>query len=140
MPAFVLKNAYVLLGGVDFSDHTREVHVELSADDVDITAMGAGGKTHLAGLRDDKITLSMYSDFSATKIDAVLRPVFYNAGTITCWVAYNGSTAAATNPFFGGTFQLLTYTPIGGAVGDASMTPVELVPYAGQGTISVATS
>lgn len=136
--SFVLKNAYVLLGGVDLSDHVKEVHVDLTAGDVDVTAMGAGGRTHLAGLRDDKITLTMYSDFASAKVDAVLRPVFYNAGTITCSVAAVSSTVSATNPVFSGTFQLLTYSPIGGAVGDAAMTPVELVPYSG--TISAATS
>ena len=136
--AFVLRNCYVQLGGTDISTLTREVSVELSADDVDVTAMGAGGKTHLAGLRDDKITITAYSDFTAGKIDAICRPVFYSAGTITCWVGATGSTASTTNPLFGGTFVLLTYTPIGGAVGDAAMTPVELVPYAG--TISAATA
>lgn len=136
--AYVIKTTYIELAGVNISALCREVQVELKADDVDVTAMGAGGHTHLPGLRDDKITITAYSDFSAsTGLDALVAPVFYAGGTITCWTLPVGSTASATNPRFGGTFGLLTYTPIGGAAGDAAMTPVELVPFSG--TISRST-
>lgn len=126
MAIFVLKNAYVKIGATNVSDHVREVAVNMTADDVDVTAMGAGGHSHLAGLRDDKITLSMYSDFNAIT-DAVLWPLFSTSGTATVEVAANSSTASATNPVYYGVCSLLTYTPIGGAAGAVSMTPVEFV-------------
>lgn len=137
--AYVIKTTYIELAGVDVSRLCRSVSVELTAEDVDVTAMGAGGRTHLAGLRDDKITIEAYSDFTAsTGLDALLSGPFYAAGTVTCWTFPTSSTVSSSNPRYGGTFQLLTYNPISGAVGDASMTPIELVPFSG--TISRATS
>jgi hypothetical protein len=125
---FVLRNAFVSIGGNNLSDHIREVSVEMTADDVDVTAMGAGGHGHLAGIRDDKFTFTAYSDFNSS-LDSVVYPIFSSAsGTTTVEVASNTSTASATNPVYGGAnCSLLTYTPVGGAVGDAAMTPLEFV-------------
>lgn len=137
MASFVLRNCYVKLGTTDISNHIREVGVNLSADDVDVTAMGSGGHQHLAGIRDDRFTLTAYSDFSSS-IDSIVWPVFSAGGTIYCEVASNTSTITATNPcYFHPSCSILTYTPISGAVGDAAMTPLELVT---SGTISVRTS
>ncbi len=139
MAIFVLRNAFVMIGGNILSDHIREVTVNLSADDVDVTAMGAGGHGHLAGIRDDRFTMTAYSDFSAS-LDSIVFPIFNTAaGTTTVVVMANGGTVSATNPAFtGGTnCSLLTYTPISGAVGDAAMTPLEWVV---NGTITRTTS
>lgn len=137
MAIFVLRNGYVKLGTTDVSDHIREVSVNLSADDVDVTAMGAGGHQHLAGIRDDRFTLTAYSDFSSS-IDSIIWPIFSAAGTILVEVAANSSTAAVTNPvYYHNSCSLLTYTPISGAVGDAATTPLEFVC---SGTISVRTA
>lgn len=136
--AFVLRNAYVTIGGVDLSDHIHDVTVQQSADEVDVTAMGAGGHQRLAGIRDDRFTMTAYSDFSAAKLHATVNPYFQSGGTFVVVVAASGSTISATNPFFIGTCVALTYSPVAGAVGDASMTPLEF-PTA-SGTISTATS
>lgn len=133
MGAFVLKNAYVTINGNAISDHVRECTVQMTADDVDVTAMGAGGHAHLAGLRDDRFTFSMYSDFAAGSVDELVSGTFRAAGNFTIHVAANGSVVTATNPMYVGTCQLLTYTPIGGAAGAVAMTPLEFVCI---GTIS----
>lgn len=134
MASFVLRNCFVSIDLVDLSTHCREVAVNMSADDVDVTAMGAGGHQHLAGIRDDRMTFTFYSDFAAGQVDATLYSKF-NGGT-TPYVVHVGassSTASATNPIYIGTCFLLSYTPISGAVGDAAMTPLEFVL---SGTIS----
>jgi hypothetical protein len=134
MASFVLRNAFVSIDTVDLSDHCREVAVELTADDVDVTAMGAGGHGHLAGIRDDKFTFTFYSDFAAGKVDATIQSKFAGGTTpFYVHVGPNNSTASATNPIYIGTCFLLTYNPVSGAVGDAAMTPLEFVV---QGTIS----
>ncbi len=139
MAIFVLRNAFVMIGGNIIGDHIREVSVNLSADDVDVTAMGSGGHGHLAGIRDDRITMTAYSDFAAS-LDSIVFPIFNSAvGTTTVVVMANGGTVSATNPAFtaGTNASLLTYTPISGAVGDAAMTPLEWVI---NGTITRTTS
>ncbi len=138
MPKFVLRNAYVLFAGVDLSDHCRSVTVQTTKAEIDVTAMGAGGRQRLAGIGDDRFIFEMYSDFDASKVDQTLWPLFTNAATFSINVAANGGVAGTANPIYYGTCVLLTYNPIAGAVGDASMTPIEC-PLS-SGTISKATS
>lgn len=135
--AFVLKNCYVRIDGVDLSDHMQQVEVPMTNEDVDVTAMGAGGRQHLAGLRDDHFTFTAFSDFASGKIHQTINPKFVSGGTVEVLVAASGSTLGTSNPGFYGYCPVLTYTPIGGNVGDAAMTPLEL-PV--NGTITVATS
>src|SRR3954462_12950801 len=119
--AFVLKDVRVGFDGVDVSTLIKEVSVELAADDVDVTAMGAGGKQHLAGIRDDQFTFVAFSDFAASKIHATLNPKFVAAGTGEGKVTPSGSTVGTSNPLLIGYCPLLTYSPVGGKVGDGAM-------------------
>jgi len=135
--AFVLRNAVVKLDGTDVSNLIREVTVAMTAADVNTTSMGAGGNQHLAGIRDDSFSLTAYSDFTASGLHSIVNTKFVAAGTLQVEVYPNTSTASTTNPHFIGYAPLLSYTPIGGAVGDAAMTPLTL-PVSG--TITVATS
>jgi hypothetical protein len=135
--AFVLRNVIVGIDGVDLSDHIKEVQVVMTAADIDVTAMGAGGKQHLAGIRDDSFTFTAYSDFAASKIHATINPKFSAAGTVEVKVTPSGSTIGTANPVFIGYCPVLTYTPVGGAVGDAAMTPLSMPA---NGTITVATT
>ncbi len=133
--AYVIRNGIVAVDGTNISSLIREVSVELSADDVDVTAMGSGGKGHLAGIRDDRFTFTAYSDFSASGLHSILSAKFVSAGTFEVKVTPSGSTISATNPLFIGYCPALSYNPVSGAVGDAAMTPVTM-PANGTITIS----
>ncbi len=128
MAVFALTNAWVRVNGVDLSDHVSEVTVDTTANDVDVTAMGAGGKQRITGLRDDKFTMTMFSDFAASKVDATLSallPTGTTSGSLfLVEVAANGTAISSTNPKYSGTCILTEYQPIGGKVGDAAMTPL----------------
>lgn len=137
MPAFVLRDCRIGIDGVDLSTAVREVTVAMAAADVDVTAMGAGGQQHLAGIRDDSFTLTMYSDFTAARVHATINPKFVAAGTVAIEVIHSGSTPGTTTPRFSGYCPVLTYSPVAGAVGDAGMTEISL-PV--NGTIAVTTS
>jgi hypothetical protein len=134
--AFVLRNCFASFDGVDLSDHVRDVEVITTAADVNVTAMGANGQQHLAGIRDDRFTFTMFSDFTTSKVHDTFYAKFAAAGTVAVIVRPTNGTVSAANPQFTGGCPILTYTPIGGAVGDAAMTPIEL-PV--NGTISYAT-
>lgn len=135
--AFVLKNVKVGIDGVDFSTAVREVSVETTAAEVSTTAMGAGGEQRIAGIRDDRFTFTVYSDFAASGFHATFNAKFVAAGTLAIEVIANTSTISATNPRFSGYCIPLNYTPISGAVGDAAMMQIE-VPVSG--TIATTTS
>lgn len=137
MPAFVLRNCKVGIDGVDLSDAVREVTVALTAADVDVTAMGAGGQQHLAGIRDDSFELVMYSDFASARVHATINPKFVAGGTVAIEVIHSGSTPGTTTPRFSGYCPVLTYSPVAGAVGDAGMTTITL-PV--NGTVTVSTT
>lgn len=137
MAKFVLRNAAVKIASTDFSDHVAEVAVETTAADVPTTAMGAGGQERVAGIRDDSFTLTMFSDFAAASVDAVLWAQMSGSSLFLVEVWAAGTVTSATNPKFSGTCILLEYQPINGSVGDASMTSVQL-PV--NGTISRATT
>ena len=125
--AFVLRNCAVAIDGVLLSSSMREVSVEMTAADVSTTAMGAGGEGHLAGIRDDSFTFNAYSDITAAgQLSATVEAKFIAAGTVEGKVAPSGSTIGTANPMYIGYCPVLTWTPIGGAVGDAAMTPLTL--------------
>lgn len=132
--AFVLRNVVVGIDGTDVSNHIREVTVAMSAAEVPVTAMGAGGVQRMAGIRDDRFTFSAFSDFAASQIHSLINTKFAAAGTFEIKVTSNTSTISATNPVFIGYCPALSYNPISGAVGDAAMTPLD---FPVNGTITV---
>lgn len=123
---FVLRNAAVKINSIEVSDHVTEVEVNMSADDVDVTAMGAGGHQRLAGIRDDSFKLTVLSDFSASSIDQTIWPLFNGSSLFLVEVWANGTTSSATNPKYSGTCILTEYDPIAGKIGDAATTPLTL--------------
>lgn len=126
MAAFVLRNAACRINSVLVSDHMTDVAVNMTAADVDQTAMGAGGHQRLQGIRDDSFALTALSDFTASSIDETIWPLFNGASSFLVEVWANGTTSSATNPKYSGTCILTEYTPIAGAVGDISKTPLSL--------------
>lgn len=123
------------VGGTDLSDHVRSMTVTMTAEDVDITAMGSVSRQHLPGLRDDRIEVVFFQDFAASKVDATLNTLVGSSTGATI-IAYNDSTVAvsSTNPKYTMLGVLLDYTPLSGEVGTANQTTVTFVPA--QGTTS----
>ena len=130
-------NANLILNGVDLSGDVETVTLALAKTDVDITAMGDGGHKHAPGLEDDKLDVSFFQDFTASKVDATLLPIFQAGTPVAFKLGANGTAYSATNPSYSGSVVLLNYTPIGGKVGDALMSPVSFVV---NGTITEGTT
>jgi hypothetical protein len=123
------------VGGTDLSDHVHAVEVQQNVADVDGTAMGATSQQHLSGLRDDRIIVTFYQDFAASKVDATLNPLIGSSTGATIIAYANGTTATSTAPSYTMVGAPFTYSPIAlGAPGDASMTQVEFLPVPGTNT------
>ena len=135
--AYVIRNAVVQLDGTDISTYISSVAVDMTAADVRVTAMGAGGEQHLAGIRDDSFTFTAFTGFGASTLHSVVNAKFVAAGTLEVVVYPSGNTVGTANPKFTGYCPLLTYSPTSGAIGDAATTTLTL-PV--NGTITVATS
>lgn len=122
MSKFVFVNGAIVINSVDLSNHIQEVAVEMTADAVDTTSMGETGHSHVQGLRDDSFSMTAFSDFAAAQLDATLWPIFDGGSVFVVSVWPAGTVTSSTNPKYSGTVVLTEYSPVAGAVGDASMT------------------
>lgn len=131
MAIHVLTNASVLYNSVDLSDHVRSVTVNMSSEDVDLTAMGATSRTHAPGLRDDRVEVEWLQDYASGKVDQTLSSFVGNATGATLVIKPVATTVSTTNPSYTMTAILLDYTPISGTVGEANTVPSVFLPAAG---------
>jgi len=121
MAKFVLTDAYVAVNGTAISDHLSSVTVETSADEVEFTSFGTSGFREFgAGLKDATVTADAFQDFAASNLDSILYPLYSTGGTFALEVRPTSSAASSTNPKYTMTARLFSYSPIAGAVGDAS--------------------
>lgn len=124
MAKLVLKDCSVTVNSVDLSDHVSSVEITLSKDEIETTNFGGDGRERIAGLKDDQITLNFQQDFATAEVDATLYPLWDNETEFPISVKPTSATVSATNPTYSGTFILLEYMPLAGAVGDLSETSV----------------
>lgn len=123
MAKFIFDNAEVFVDGDDFSDHVRSVTITDESEEVDVTAMGANNRSILLGLGDATIEVEFYQDFAATEIHANLSVL---KGSNTPFPVYvkpvKGTATSATNPEITMSEAVMpSYSPLAGAVGEASM-------------------
>lgn len=117
----ILKDVSFVVNGVDLSDHVREITINMSAADIDVTCMGATAKQHSQGLRDDQVTVKWAQDFSAAEVDATLYPIFNGGSAVGATIKPTSATPSATNPSYSTTqLLLLSYQPLAGQVGALS--------------------
>lgn len=124
MAITILRDASVVVNGVDLSNHVDTVEIDTKYDVVDVSAMGSTFKQKLLGLGDATIKVNFFQDYAAGEVDATLQAL---AGSNTSFPVVVKPTSAApstTNPSYTMQSLLPEYTPINGKVGAASMTQI----------------
>lgn len=117
MAVKVFTNALVTVNGVDLSDHVRAVTLNISADDVDTTAMSAlGYRSRVAGLKEWSLDLEFNQDFAAGSVDATLWPILGTVVAVT--VKPENAATSTTNPLYSGDVLVTGHTVLDGSVGD----------------------
>lgn len=125
MAKHVLKDAVFTVDSTDLSDHTSSVTVEDSADEVEFTAFGAGGYREFGqGLKDATITASVFNDYDASQVDAILAPLYASGGTFDVTVKADSATTSGSNPIWTLKSRLYSYSPVAGGVGAANTTDI----------------
>jgi UTP:GlnB (protein PII) uridylyltransferase len=124
MGKLVLKDCYIVVNSVNFSDHVSSVEVNLSKDEVETTNFSGQGRERVAGLKDDNFVINFQQDFAAAQVDSVLYPLWNNETEFIVEVRPTSSAVSATNPKYTATCVLLEYQPLSGSVGDLSETEV----------------
>jgi hypothetical protein len=127
---------------VDLSDHVVSLTINRAFDELDVTAMGSGGHSFVAGLESSTVSVDFLNDTAAASVMATLNSL---VGTVASFKALQvvtpGSpstgTPSATNPLYSGLLLINKITPIVGKVGDVS---VQSCTFTVSGAITVASS
>jgi hypothetical protein len=117
-------NALVTINGVDMSDHIRQVTIETTRAENDITAFGAQFVVNSPGLGDATITMEAFQDFAAGELDATLWPLSTTTTPFTVAVRADTGAISATNPEYQMSSLMYGYSPIDGEVGSPLTTPL----------------
>jgi len=127
MAKFVLRDGFIQVNGVNLSDHASSVTVESSADDIDLTAFTTAGYREFGqGFKDATVTATFFQDYAASSVHQTLQPLYDAGGTFAVYVKASQATTTSTNPRIElGTARMFGYSPLAGAVGDASTMDVE---------------
>jgi hypothetical protein len=135
MAIVMSNNVSVTINAVDLSANVREIKIDMSAEDLDATAMGASSRAHAVGLRDDRMEITFLQDYAAAKVDATLAPLVSSSTGFTIVVKPTTAGVSATNPSYTMTALLFDYSPIDATVGEISMPEVVFLPAPGSSIV-----
>jgi hypothetical protein len=125
MAVFVLTDASVTVNTVDLSSYVTNVTFTYEKDQVETTAMGAGGHVYTGGLQNLSVALEMNNDLAAGKVfDTIYAAVGSGSNTLIVKSLSTGTP----NPILTVSNAFLPSAPvIAGAVGDLSKVSVTFV-------------
>ena len=116
-----MKNAYLAINGTAISDHCSSLTLEDSAEEIDFTAFSSSGYREFGqGLKDATVTATLFADFAASSVHAMLQPLYQSGGTFSVEVRPDAGAVSATNPKATMTARIYSYSGIAGAVGEAA--------------------
>jgi hypothetical protein len=125
MARIVLTDASIVINSVDLSDHIASVSITTSEDVVETTGFSstsAAGRTRVAGLADNSVTLEFHQDFATSSVEQTIYPLL---GTTTTVVVKPTSAAvSATNPSYTFTALVSEWQALSGSVGELATASV----------------
>ena len=121
-----VSGVIVATASTDFSDHIRQVSLNMNVAMQDFTTFGDGAfVTQKPGLKDADISIEFNQDFAASSVDATFGAGFL-AGTLYYLdIKPTNSARAATNPSYVYAAYVAKYPPIGQSVGDRASVSVD---------------
>lgn len=127
MATLVLLSPMILINAVDLSDHATQVDMPLAAAQVDFTNFGSGGTYEgKPGIRSGTMSITFLADEASAKVQQTLFPL-WSAGTIFAVEVRPVNTGrTATNPGYTANAFITSMPPVGGGVGQAQTTVVNL--------------
>ena len=125
MARIVLTDVFCTINGVDLSDHIASVTLTTTDDVIDTTGFSstsAAGRTRVAGLSDNSVTLEFHQDFATSSVEQTIYPLL---GTTTAVVVKPTSAiVSAGNPSYSFTALVSEWQPLSGSVGELSTASV----------------
>ena len=118
MGSLILTQPAIVINSIDLTTHIDQITIEQSYNDVDVSTFGTTSKLHLAGLSDNKFTISFLQDFANGSVDQTIFPLV--GGTTSVSVKPTTNATSSSNPAYTFTVVVLDWKPIDAAVGAVS--------------------
>ena len=116
MAKFAATDFDITIGGTDFSDSLAAVTLDISREQLEITAFGDSARRYIGGLQDSSVTLSFHQDFATGSVD---ETIFSNlGGTVAVVVKPTSGSVSSSNPSFSFNALVVQSTPFSSNVGD----------------------
>lgn len=116
MAKFAATDFDITIGGTDFSDSLAAVTLDVSREQLEITAFGDSARRYIGGLQDSSVTLSFHQDFAAGAVDSTIWSNL--GGTVAIVVKPTSGGVSATNPSYSFNALVVQSTPFASNVGD----------------------
>ena len=116
MAKFAATDFDITIGGTDFSDSLAAVTLDVSREQLEITAFGDSARRYIGGLQDSSVTLSFHQDFASGSVD---ETIFSNlGGTVAIVIKPTSGAVSSSNPSFSFNALVVQSTPFSSNVGD----------------------
>lgn len=116
MAKFSATDFSISIGGTDFSDSIAALTLDISREQLEITAFGDSARRYIGGLQDSSVTISFHQDFAAASVDST---VFSNlGGTVAIVVKPTSGAVSSSNPSYSFNALVVQSTPFSSNVGD----------------------
>ena len=113
---FAATDFDISIAGTDFSDSIAALTLDISREQLEITAFGDAARRYIGGLQDSSVTISFHQDFASGSVDST---VFSNlGGTVALVVKPTSAAVSATNPSYSFNALVVQSTPFSSNVGD----------------------
>lgn len=113
---FAATDFDISIAGTDFSDSIAALTLDISREQLEITAFGDSARRYVGGLQDSSVTISFHQDFAAGSVD---ETIFSNlGGTVAVVVKPTSASVSSSNPSFSFNALVVQSTPFSSNVGD----------------------
>ena len=116
MAKFAATDFDITIGGTDFSDSLAAVTLDVSREQLEITAFGDSARRYIGGLQDSSVTLSFHQDFAAGSVDETIWSNL--GGTVAIVIKPTSGAVSSSNPSFSFNALVVQSTPFSSNVGD----------------------
>ena len=116
MAKFAATDFDITIGGTDFSDSLAALTLDVSREQLEITAFGDSARRYIGGLQDSSVTLSFHQDFASGSVDSTIWGNL--GGTVAIVVKPTSGAVSATNPSYSFNALVVQSTPFSSNVGD----------------------
>jgi hypothetical protein len=113
---FFAQDYKITIGTAVVSSSIASVTLDISADEIEVTAFGDSFRKRIGGLKDASVSFDFHQDFGAGAVDALLFPLM--GQTVDVKIAPTSGTVTASNPEYRFSALCTQYQPYSGAIGD----------------------